>query len=93
MAEASTQNPMNKLNEAHYLFSLFTSVRIIPQVFLFTCVSTCLGFMQPAFNAFFLMTLGVPSVVMMVYNLKKEESPRVNSLGKRSIGTNNSENW
>ena len=42
--------------------------------------------MQPAFNAFFLMTLGVPSVVMMVYNLKKEESPRVNSLGKRSIG-------
>ena len=49
--------------------------------------------MQPAFNAFFLMTLGVPSVVMMVYNLKKEESQRVNSLGKRSIGTNNSETW
>jgi len=57
----------------------------VSAVFLFTCVSTCLGFMQPAFNAFFLMTLGVPSVVMMVYNLKREESQRVNSLGKRSI--------
>ena len=60
-----------------------------PQVFLFTCVSTYFGFIKPAFNAFFLMTLGVPSVVMMVYNLKKEESDRVNNLGRRSIGLSN----
>ena len=66
--------------------SLLSCLSYISQVFLFTCVSTYLGFIQPAFNAFFLMTLGIPAVVMMVYNIKKEESERVNSLGRRSIG-------
>ena len=56
-------------------------------VFAFTCVSTSLGFLEPAFNAFFLMTLGVPSVIMLVYNLRRSEAheSRVASLGRRSI--------
>jgi hypothetical protein len=43
----------------------------------FTVVSTILGFIQPAFNAFFLMTLGVPSIAMLIYNMKREQSERV----------------
>ena len=50
-------------------------------------MSTYLGFIQPAYNAFFLMMLCIPAVLMMVFNLKKEESDRVTSLGRRSIGS------
>lgn len=50
-------------------------------------MSTSLGFLEPAFNAFFLMTLGVPSVTMLVHNLRREKGDlRVASLGRRSIG-------
>ena len=35
------------------------------QVLLFTIVSTYLGFLQPKVNAFFLMTLGIPSITML----------------------------
>ena len=52
---------------------------------LFTAFSTYLGFLQPAFNAFFLMTLGVPTVVMLGYNLRNECSLRVTSLGRRTV--------
>jgi len=56
---------------------------------LFTILSTTLGFYQPFFNAFFLMLLGVPSVAMLVYNIKKEgalgKGDRILSLGRRSI--------
>ena len=48
-------------------------------------MSTFLGFVKPAFNAFFLMTLGVPSVVLLSYNLRQEESFRVTSLGWRCV--------
>jgi alkaline ceramidase len=50
-----------------------------------TCVSTYLGFLEPAFNAFFLLALSVPSVGMLMFNLLKEEDGRVRSLGKRSV--------
>ena len=52
---------------------------------MFTAVSTYLGFLQPSINAFFLMTLGVPSSSLLIYNLQSEEEPRVTSLGKRSL--------
>ena len=48
-------------------------------------LSTLLGFVEPAFNAFFLMTLGVPSVVLLSYNLRQEDSGRVTSLGRRCV--------
>ena len=50
-------------------------------------MSTYLGFIRPAYNAFFLMMLCIPAVLMMVHNLKKEESVRVTNLGRRSIGS------
>ena len=52
---------------------------------MFTSVSTYLGFLQPSLNAFFLMTLGLPSASLIIYNLRSEEEPRVISLGKRSL--------
>ena len=35
------------------------------QVLMVTIVSTYLGFLQPKVNAFFLMTMGIPSVTML----------------------------
>jgi len=54
-------------------------------VLLFTLVSTYLGFLKPSLNAFFLMTLGIPSVSLLIYNLRTEEEARVTSLGRRSF--------
>jgi len=54
-------------------------------VLMVTIVSTYLGFLQPKVNAFFLMTMGIPSVTMLVYNLKREDDLRVTSLGRRSV--------
>ena len=49
-------------------------------------MSTLLGFLEPSFNAFFLMTLGVPSCGMLLYNLRRERANfRVASLGRRTI--------
>ena len=50
-----------------------------------TAGGTYLGFLQPSLNAFFLMTLGVPSSSLLVYNLRSEDEARVTSLGKRSL--------
>lgn len=57
----------------------------INMVIVLTILSTSLGFLQPAFNAFFLMTLGVPSICMLMYNLRKEPDNRTRSLGRRCI--------
>ena len=48
-------------------------------------ITTFLGFLEPSINAFVLISLGVPSASMMVYNVTKEEDTRVISLGKRSV--------
>ena len=37
-------------------------------------------------NAFCLLLLGIPTVVLMVMMLKDEQCPRVNSLARRSVG-------
>ena len=47
--------------------------------------TTYLAFIKPSINAFFLMTLGIPSMLVLAYNLKREEDARVTNLGKRSI--------
>lgn len=51
----------------------------------FSTVSTFLGFLQPAVNAFFLILLGFPALVLLAYQLKLEDDSRVVNLGKRSI--------
>ncbi len=69
----------------HFFYLIEISINV-PQVLAFTCLSTLLGFLEPAFNAFFLMTLGVPSCAMLIYNLRRERANfRVASLGRRSI--------
>jgi len=50
-----------------------------------TIGSTWLAFIKPSINAFFLMTLGIPSIVVLGYNLKREDNRRVINLGRRSI--------
>ena len=65
------------LNNSIPLFSL--------QMVLFTGLSTYLGFLEPSFNAFFLLSIGIPATGVLVHNLRTEEDPRVTSLGKRSI--------
>ena len=56
-----------------------------PQILVLTLAATYMAFIKPSINAFFLMTLGIPSTVVLAYNLRREEDPRVTSLGRRSI--------
>jgi len=58
-------------------FSLFITVAAL--------ISTGLGFLQPVVNAFILMTLAVPGLVLLIMELKVEKNARVVSLGKRTI--------
>jgi len=51
----------------------------------FSILSTFLGFIQPVVNAFILLTLGVPTLCLLVMELKTEEDLRVISLGRRTI--------
>jgi len=51
----------------------------------FSIVSTFLGFIQPVVNAFILLTLGVPTLCLLVMELKTEDDLRVISLGRRTI--------
>ena len=67
-------------HKPYIYFSLF-----LLQVLVMTCFITCIGLIAPVVNAFALMTLGIPSVIMLVYNLRQEPNIRVTSLGKRSI--------
>ena len=55
------------------------------QILAVTIGSTWLAFIKPSINAFFLMTLGIPSIVVLGYNLKREDDRRVINLGWRSI--------
>ena len=68
---------------------------------IFSIISTFLGFIQPVrffqgkiiklkvflkvVNAFILLTLGVPTMCLLVLELKDEDNLRVISLGRRSI--------
>jgi len=45
-----------------------------------------LGFIQPAVNAFCLMLLVVPTLMLMGLQLKKENNSRIIHLGQRSVG-------
>jgi len=45
-----------------------------------------LGFIQPAVNAFCLMLLVVPTLMLMGLQLKKENNSRIINLGQRSVG-------
>jgi len=51
----------------------------------FSIISTFLGFIQPVVNAFILLTLGVPTLCLLVMELKTEDDLRVISLGRRTI--------
>eukprot|EP00092_Neocalanus_flemingeri_P023110 GFUD01025058.1.p1 GENE.GFUD01025058.1~~GFUD01025058.1.p1 ORF type:complete len:286 (-),score=48.78 GFUD01025058.1:48-905(-) len=53
--------------------------------FVFTVLSTFLGFIQPIVNAFVLLALGVPTMCLLIHELKMENNIRVLSLGRRSI--------
>jgi len=53
---------------------------------IFALVTSLMGFIQPAVNAFCLMLLTVPSIGLMVMVLKAERNTRIVNLGKRSIG-------
>ena len=55
------------------------------QILVLTIATTYLAFLKPSINAFCLMTLGIPSMFLLAYNLKREEEERVTNLGKRSI--------
>eukprot|EP00090_Calanus_glacialis_P004398 TRINITY_DN13273_c0_g1_i2.p1 TRINITY_DN13273_c0_g1~~TRINITY_DN13273_c0_g1_i2.p1 ORF type:complete len:274 (-),score=52.86 TRINITY_DN13273_c0_g1_i2:65-886(-) len=55
-------------------------------IIVFTFLTTFLGFLQPVVNAFCLLLLGIPTVVLMVLMLKHEQCPRVNNLARRSVG-------
>jgi len=52
-------------------------------VFVIAVVSSILAFLQPAFNAFALMTLGVPTLVLMISELNRCDNIRVLRLGTR----------
>lgn len=52
---------------------------------MFALITTFLGFLEPSINAFVLLSLGVPSASMMVYNISTEDNIRVIYLGKRSV--------
>ena len=52
---------------------------------MFASITTFLGFLEPSINAFILLSLGLPSASMMVYNISTEDNVRVIYLGKRSV--------
>jgi len=52
----------------------------------FAFIVSFLGFIQPAANAFCLMLLLFPSLLLMGLQLRKEEDKRIINLGQRSIG-------
>jgi len=54
-------------------------------ILIFTMVTTFLGFIYPFVNAFFLLSLGVPSTSLLIYNLNQENDLRVRYLGRRSV--------
>jgi len=49
---------------------------LILQVFFLTIGSTLLTFLEPSINAFVLMTLGIPSAILLMYNLRREDDKR-----------------
>jgi len=49
-------------------------------------VITLLGTLQPAVNAYCLLLLAIPSITMLVHQLRPEQCERVVSLGTRSMG-------
>jgi hypothetical protein len=46
------------------------------KVLILTGFSTLLTFLEPSVNAFVLMTLGIPSSVLLMYNLRREDEAR-----------------
>lgn len=48
-------------------------------------ICTGLGFLQPVVNAFILMLLGVPTVALLILELRAEKDLRVLSLGRRCV--------
>jgi len=48
-------------------------------------ITTFLGFIQPILNAFILLILGVPALVLLALQLKIEKDQRVINLGRRTI--------
>lgn len=53
---------------------------------LFAFIVSCMGFIQPAVNAFCLMLLTIPSIGLMSLQLRLENNKRIVALGQRSIG-------
>jgi len=53
--------------------------------FCFTVLATIMGFMQPIVNAFILLLLGVPTMLLLAYELRLEYCDAVVSLGHRTI--------
>eukprot|EP00090_Calanus_glacialis_P012573 TRINITY_DN21177_c0_g1_i15.p1 TRINITY_DN21177_c0_g1~~TRINITY_DN21177_c0_g1_i15.p1 ORF type:complete len:246 (-),score=14.50 TRINITY_DN21177_c0_g1_i15:60-731(-) len=53
--------------------------------FVFTVLATLMGFLQPIVNAFILMALGVPTMLLLMHELKMEKNIQVLSLGRRTI--------
>jgi len=52
----------------------------------FALLTTFLGFIQPVVNAFCLLLLSIPSLVLLMMQLRDEQSPRLNNLARRSVG-------
>eukprot|EP00092_Neocalanus_flemingeri_P009489 GFUD01010215.1.p1 GENE.GFUD01010215.1~~GFUD01010215.1.p1 ORF type:complete len:269 (+),score=54.57 GFUD01010215.1:67-873(+) len=52
----------------------------------FAFLTTFLGFLQPVVNAFCLLLLSIPSLALLVLQLKSETSPRIINLARRSVG-------
>jgi len=53
--------------------------------FTLTILLTLMGFMQPVVNAFILMTLGLPTMLLLRHELKQADDDQVLSLGRRTI--------
>jgi len=48
-------------------------------------VSTFLGFINPVANAFFLLLMGIPAIILLIQQLKVEQDVRVLNLGNRVV--------
>lgn len=55
----------------------------IQSVILFGIVGTGLAFIQPIFNAFALMSFGIPAAVLLMTEVRRSKNPRVIRLGIR----------
>jgi len=53
---------------------------------LFAFISTFLGFIQPVVNAFCLLLLSVPSIILLALQLRTERNMRILKLASRSVG-------